>query len=348
MRLLIIRTSALGDVVHCLPVLTALRRHLPDAHVGWVIEASMAPLLRDHPDIDETIPVGSRPWRRHPFAAKTRAEVIGMIASLRRFRADAVLDLMGNHKAGVLARLSGCKRRIGLARQWRREPSSAVWINRPVAARGQHAVELALSVLDGLGLPAEPADFGAERLLPNAPATAAALVAEAPERLALIIPGTAWGNKTYPAERWGAVARYLAESAGMTTWVPAGPGEEAAAEAIANASNGAARALGLIDLPTLAALCRRAELVLGGDTGPTHLAHALGARVLQVMGPTDPERHGPYGSPGGALARRLPCSFCYRRFDGVKGCLLALTPALVAERALALLDPPPAPSMTPR
>ena len=94
------------------------------------------------------------------------------------------------------------------------------------------------------------------------------------------------------------------------------------------------------DLPTLAALLRRARLVMGGDSGPTHLAHALGTPVLMLMGPTDPARHGPYGAPERALCKRLPCSFCYRRFDETKACLLDIPADRVADRAQELLDSP--------
>jgi ADP-heptose:LPS heptosyltransferase len=95
-----------------------------------------------------------------------------------------------------------------------------------------------------------------------------------------------------------------------------------------------------VDLPTLAALQRRARLVLGGDTGPLHLAHALGAPVLAVHGPTDPARHGPYGAPERAVARPLPCSFCYRRMGATKACLATVPAAAVVARAVALLHFP--------
>ncbi|MDY7092034.1 MAG: glycosyltransferase family 9 protein [Acidobacteriota bacterium] len=345
MRLLILRTSALGDIVHCLPVLSALRRHAPQAHIGWVLERTWIPLLEDHALIDEILPVATKQWRKRGRLGQSVGEILATRRRLREFRADAVLDLMGTHKSGVLARFSGCRRRIGLRKEDRREPSSALWINHPVPARGVHAVDRALSVLAGLDSTFEQAlegseavDFRGELLLPEPPPEAARLLSEAPDNLAVILPGTAWGNKTYPAERWGEVARLLRDSVGLTPWVPAGPGEEPLAQSVADASDGAARALGLVDLPTLAALCRRSRLVLGGDTGPTHLAHAVGAPVLELMGPTDPSTHGPYAAPHRALARRLPCSFCHKRFGETKACLWVLSPAEVAARAVELLE----------
>jgi heptosyltransferase I len=335
-RLLIIRTSALGDVVHALPVLTALRRHFPGARIGWVVEEGMAPLLAGHPDLDELFVVRLRPWRRRPFAAATRRELSAALSALRRFRPDVALDLMGNHKGGALAFLSGARRRIGAGRRARREPSSALWINETVLPRGVHAVDRGLALLDALGLPPEPADFGADRLLPAALAPPAL----AGEPFALLHPGAAWANKRYPPARWGEAARRLREATGLPTRVAVAPGEEALAAAVVAAADGAATPAPAPDLPTLVALTRAARLFLGADTGPTHLAHALGTPVVMVMGPTHPERHGPYGAVERALWHPLPCSFCYRRFAEVKACLLDVPPGRVAERALALLHSP--------
>lgn len=332
-RYLLIRTSALGDVVHALPVLAALRRHRPEARIGWVIEEALAPLLAGHPLIDELFPVRLRTWRRAPFARRTGREVRAYLRAVRSFRADVALDLMGNHKAGAIAFFSGARRRLGARAADRREPSSAFWIGESVATRGPHAVDRVLSILDGLGLPAEPADFAPQHL----PASGASTDVGEPHLL--LHPGAGWGNKVYPGERWAAVITRLYRETGLRTRVALSPSpaERAQAEDIVRRAGEAAATLDSGDLPTLAAQLRRARLVLGGDTGPLHLAHALGRPVLMTLGPTDPARHGPYGAPERALAVHLPCSFCYRRFPTVKACLLELRPERVAERALAIL-----------
>jgi heptosyltransferase-1 len=132
------------------------------------------------------------------------------------------------------------------------------------------------------------------------------------------------------------VARRLAGE-GLAVRVALAPGEEALAEAVVAASSGAARALSAPDLASLVRVLRASRLVLAGDTGPLHLAHALGTPVLALMGPTDPQTHGPYGAAERALSVRLPCSYCHRRFDGPRACMLALQPEHVAEKALDLL-----------
>jgi heptosyltransferase-1 len=336
-RILIVRTSAMGDVVHALPVLTALRRHLPEAKIGWVVEESMAPLLQGHPDLDELLVVRLRHWRqyRRSLAAQSWSELRVFLSSLNRFAPDAVLDLMGNHKAGVISALTLADRRIGFARTSRREPSSAIWISQPVTPRGTHAVDRMLSLLDALDLPAEPADFGPEKLFREELARTAATPKNPP--YVLLHPGAGWTNKRYPPAWWGEAARRLHEAAGALTWVAVARGEEDLAAGVQAAGGEAVRLVPATDLPALAALIRGARLMLGGDSGPTHLAHALGTPVLMVMGPTDPERSGPYGAPERALCRRLPCSFCYQRFAETKACLLEIPPRLVAERAAEML-----------
>jgi heptosyltransferase-1 len=341
-RILIVRTSALGDVVHALPVLTALRRHFPAAHLGWVVEEAMAPVLAGHPDLDELVTVRLRHWGKEPLRRRTLRELRGFFAALDRFAPDVVLDLMGNHKAGAIAAVTLSDRRIGATRPFRREPSSAIWINEGVEPRGAHAVDQGLSLLAALGVPPEPADFGPEKLFRELPALSPEVraVLDSPEPFALIHPGAGWANKRYPPAWWGETARLLRESTGVSTWVAAAHGEEELANAAEAASAGTARVVHAPDLPSLAALLRRAGLVMGGDSGPSHLAHALETPVLMLMGPTDPERTGPYGAPDRALWRQLPCSFCHRRFDDTRACLLEIPPARVAQRAALLLAAP--------
>lgn len=341
MRILLIRTSALGDVVHCLPVLTALRAALPEATIAWVVEDLFAPLLDGHPDLDEVIPLRSRAWRKRALAGDTRRELFRFVRRLRAFRADVAVDLMGNHKAGVIARLSGAGRRIGASKDDRRERSSALWIDEPVPIEGIHAVDRALSTVAPLvplaGAP-PAADFGGDKIPPAAGSDAAGELGDG-EPFVLVHPGAGWGNKVYPPERWGAVASGLAERSGIGTRValsPSKPEREMAARIVA-ASGGAARTVEAAGLDTLVSLSRRARLVLGGDSGPIHLAHALGAPVLAVMGPTDPARHGPYAAPASALAHPLPCSYCYRRFADTKACLLEIPAAAVLERSIDIL-----------
>jgi heptosyltransferase-1 len=328
-RILLVRTSALGDIVHALPVLAALERALPKATLAWVVDEAFAPLLDRHAWLDRVIPVPLRRWRR---GGSGRARELGrFVRELRRFRADVAIDLMGNHKGALLARLSGARRRIGARAADRREPSSALWTNLPVAVSAEHAVERALALLAPLGVPVAPVDFGAAAL-----ACGRELV-PAYDYLYLH-PGAAWGNKRYPPVLWGQAAAELARATRLPVEVGAAPGEEGLADAVVAASGGAARRFDAPTLAHLAGALRGARLVLAGDTGATHLARAFGVGVVAVHGPTDPARHGPWGAPESAVYRRLPCSFCHRAMAASKACLESLPPRFVVERALAVLS----------
>lgn len=345
MRILLVRTSALGDVVHCLPVLTALRRSVPDAKIAWAIEEMWSPLLEDHPDIDRLIHVRSKAWRKMPKSAAWR-DLGRCVRELRAFGADVALDLMGNHKGALLARWSRAKRVIGARRADRREPSSALWMKETVdVGEAVHAVDRALALLQPLGFGSQPVDFGGDRLLATPPDSAAEelsgldAIRSAGRPLVTIQAGAGWANKTWPAEWFGEVAQGLRRAADADVRVLLAPGEEHLAARVVETSAGAATAIDTVDFRVLAAVLRRSDLLLGGDTGPLHLAHAVGTPVLCLVGPTEPARNGPYdpghkGNPEGVVFQQLPCSYCYKRFDEPKACLLQLTPELVLRRAL--------------
>lgn len=325
-RILLVRTSALGDLVHALPVLAAVKRALPTTEVAWVVDEDLAPLLEGHESLDRVICAPLRRWRR---GSSNRArELAAFLRELRSFRADVAIDLMGSHKGAVLARLSGAKRRIGARRADRREPSSAVWINEPVPVAPGHAVDRSLALLAALDVAAAPADFAPERLACGRRIALGAAYA-------FLHPGAAWGNKRYPARRWGEVAALVAERLGVEVLVGAAPGEEQLADEAVAASRGAARRHDAPDLERLCGVLRGARLVLAGDTGAVHLAHAFGVPVVAVHGPTDPALHGPYGAPALVVAHRLTCSFCHQRMGEAKACLLGIAPEEIAARALA-------------
>ncbi|MEM9555599.1 MAG: glycosyltransferase family 9 protein [Acidobacteriota bacterium] len=351
MRILLVRTSALGDVIHCLPVLRALRRGLPDAHITWVVEAVFAPLLDGHPDLDQIVPVRLRAWRGAGLWSH-RGEITSARHALRATRPDVALDLMGNFKGALLARLSGAPRVVGALP--RHEAGSGVWLTETVdlPERAVHAVDKARALLPAIGVTPGAVDFGGEHLLTDTPeATRDLLAARDPRRpLVAIQVGAGWPNKVYPPAWWGAVARGLADQS-ADVWLLEVPGEQDLARRAAEAAGGAARIVDAGPWGSLAALLRASRLLLGGDTGPVHLAHALGTPVLCLVGPTDPARNGPYGARAEhVLFHELPCSRCYKRFDEPKACLLALTPRRVLERATMLLEatePGAAPAVSP-
>ena len=314
-RLLIVRLGAMGDILHALPAVTALRLAHPDWQIGWVVEPRWQPLLKAWtegpkeqeikassamPARDSAMPIvdrlhlaPSREWKRRPLSADTRCEIGALRRELRTAQYNAVLDLQGAIRSAVISRMSGCARRIGEAapREW---PAQWLFTER-IATHGAHVIEQDVdlaSAVAGDELSAVDAQLPVD---PDAEAWCAAWLADtfpgAARPVALITPGAGWGAKRWPPERYAAVAEGLAER-GFGVAINAGPGEEALAAAIATG-----RAVALTaTLPQLIALTRRIALCIGGDTGPLHLASALGRPVVGIYGPTDPSRNGPYGT----------------------------------------------------
>ncbi len=300
-RLLVVRLSALGDILHALPAMTALRQAHPDWAIDWVVEPRWRALLAADKGVPRSTaqPIADRlhfaltkQWGKAPFSRQTLGEIRALRAALREGEYDAVLDLQGAIRSAVLARFSGCARRIGAAEPWER---AARWLyTERVATRGTHVieqdVELASAVAGDVLKPAQPwlpvdpvAEAWAEEILP------------ANTRPAVLLnPGAGWGAKRWPVERYAAVAQGLIER-GCRVLVNAGPGEEALAEFIVGSTGGAATALACT-LAQLIAVTRRIALVIAGDTGPLHLACALGRPVVGIYGPTGPGRNGPFGT----------------------------------------------------
>ena len=304
-RVLIVRLSAMGDVIHTLPAVHFLRQVFPQAFIGWLIEERWAELLCApgsprrgprsvlRPLVDEVHTVNLKEWRKSRFSITTLQHAARVWNDVRDARYDVAVDLQGAIRSAVLARWSGARTVYGVAEP--REAPASLWYTRRVVARGRHVVEQNLSVAEGL------AGLRASRLpaeLPRDPQTEARIEQRLSELgigdFAILNPGAGWGAKRWPAERYGEVARGLAEQ-GIGSILNYGPGEEELVRTAEAASGGTTRGMSL-SITELIALTRRARLFVGGDTGPMHLAAALRVPVVAIFGPTDPARNGPYGT----------------------------------------------------
>lgn len=295
----------MGDVLHALPAVTALRQAHPSWTIDWVIEpawqpllaapsaASAEPLSAAQPLVNRVYLAPVKAWARKPLSAGTARAIAELRRILKASCYSAVLDFQGAIRSALIARAAGSQRVIGEAVPRER---AAKWLfSERVATRGCHVIEqdieLAAAVA-GDGLPFVPP------LLPiDAEGEAWCDRLMQPFRgqaLALLKPGAGWGAKRWPVERYAAVASALA-GRGFRVLVNAGPGEEALAESVAAQSGGAADPV-ICSLDQLIALTRRAAVAIGGDTGPIHLACALGRPVVGIYGPTDPARNGPFGT----------------------------------------------------
>jgi len=289
-RILIVRLSAIGDVLHGLPVLNALRDALPQAFLTWVVEGRTAELLRGHRALDELVALPRR-WLKSPRT------VFDLRRRLRGMCFDVTLDLQGLSKSAIAARLSGAPWRIGFAGQDGREISR--WLNNDlVPATRTHVVDRNLELIKPLGIFNSAVRFDLEDAPPEANAAFAMLAAaRLTDRFAIINPGAGWTSKLWPAERYAAVAQWLGRARDLRSLVVwAGEQERRWGEEIVAGSGGSAVLAPATSLPQLAALARRATMFIGSDTGPLHLAAAVGTPCVGLFGPMPAERNGPYGA----------------------------------------------------
>src|SRR5690348_12445687 len=293
----------MGDIVHSLPAAAALRRAYPEAKIGWIIEERWAELLATFsargsanrspakPLVDFVYTFDTKAWRENPFSKAVRMKSTALREELRTQEFDIAVDLQAAIRSALMIWLSRTLVRVGFAKP--REAPAKIFYTRTVATPAVHVVEQGLqlaSAISGKQFPAEfplPRDEEAEKWCEQSFPRS--------NGLAIIAPGAGWGAKCWPAERYGEVARTLAQD--NLVLVNAGPGEDALALEVARASRGAAQVVACT-ISQLIALIRRGRLFIGGDTGPLHLAAALGTPVVAIYGPTDPARNGPY-APGG-------------------------------------------------
>jgi lipopolysaccharide heptosyltransferase I len=332
-RILISRLSAVGDCILTIPLATALRERFPSAFIAWVVQGGCAAILEGHSALDRLIVV-KKGWLRSP------QEVTRLRSKLRAMQFDVTLDPQSLSKSAIAAWLSGAPRRIGFARPLGRELAPLL-NNQTIAAQATHVVDCQRELLKPLGVEPGAARFGIP-IRTDARRFAADFLEKSRLHAGYVLlnPGAGWDSKLWPAERYGAVARCLAEKLKLPSVVVwSGDRERAWAETIVEQSGGHSTLAPSTTLPQLAALAAGARLFVGSDTGPLHLAAALGTPCVGLYGPTRPEVCGPYGpghqavqafyQEGAGRERRgadnramqaitveMVCDACARAFDG--------------------------------
>lgn len=307
-RVLVVRVGAMGDVLHGMPAIAAMREALgDDADIGWAVEPRWASLLQAStnasprtpamPLVDRVHLVPTRAWSRAPLSVATAKSILALRRELRGAKYDTVLDLQGNVRSSVIARLTGAPRVIGPAAP---REAPAAWLYRErVPFRTAHVVEQAAEIASAaLALPLTP---GAAPLPVDAMAErwCDAIFTRSSGPAVLLAPTAGWGAKQWPAPKFAALAAHLAAQ-GCRVFVNASSPEDLTAREVVEGSGGQAEVLACT-LPQLVAVVRRCALVVAGDTGPMHLAAALGRPVVALFGPTDPARNGPYDTAARVL-----------------------------------------------
>jgi heptosyltransferase-1 len=297
MRILIVKLGSIGDIVHTLPAVSAIRRELPRAEISWVVERRAAEILRDNPLLDSLIEVDTKAMRRWPMSGET---LLAPRQQLRRLRAssfDLALDFQGLLKSAAIARLSGARRSYGFSCRALREPASRFLLTKTVQVPPHtHVIHKNLLLASGaLGVKVPGSAEGLRFPIATRPehereAEEAAKGLES--RYAILNPGGGWPTKLWGPERFGALADALWAHRGLRSLVTYGPGERELAERVLASSRVTHTRAVSLSLKGFYALARRAEVYVGGDTGPTHLAVAAGTPIVGLFGPTEWWRNG--------------------------------------------------------
>lgn len=316
-KFLIVKMSAMGDVIHALPALRSLRKRFPDAFIAWVVEDRFKDLLYNNPDLDEVIPARLKYWRRH-VSVESLSEFWRFVKIIRGHKFDALLDFQGLIKSGLIALLSGIPDKIGFHHNDCREKLNSLFTNRkaPFIGRKTHVVDknLALARMTGvdsftmefpLNIPEEAEESVRSYLKANPELTANPIVG--------VHFGVGFKTKKWALERFAQLSDRIAGELGCSVLLTWGPGEEEQAKSLSDQIKQRHWVAPANSLPQAMALFKRLSLLVSCDTGPVHICAAYQVPTVSIHGPTDPEYSRPRDSIHEVVYKVLPCSFCHKR-----------------------------------
>ena len=322
-KILVIKPSSLGDVVHSLPFLSALHSCFPAAAIHWVVARGNEGLLEGNPVISKLWIIDKDGWKDPGRIKRTLSEITGITASLRKEKFDMVIDLQGLMRSGLIAKATGSPVRVGFSES--REGSRLFYTHKVRGGRGVHAVDRYLKVARALGCTIEEACFSMPRI------SEPERITQIQDRLgeyAVMVPGARWHTKQWPAERFARIASVL----GIRSVIVGSSADSETAKLIEAASGDEALSMaGETDIRDLICLIKGAKFMITNDSGPMHIAAACGVPVIAIFGPTSPVLTGPYGS--GHIIVRAPadCSPCRKRECDDMKCMKEITMEQVME-----------------
>jgi lipopolysaccharide heptosyltransferase I len=334
-RLLVIRLSSIGDIVHTLPAVAALGRSFPQAEIHWLVESRYAPLLEGNPHLRRVIQVDTLSWRGRVPRARIVVEMVKAARELRAAAYDAALDFQGLWKSALLALLTGARHRVGLAEPWLRERSAAVLYTERVPALGrQHVIEQRLALVEHLGARVGvwqfplPCDAAAEQYVETQLSRLEA------RDFMIVNPGGGWKAKRWSPENYALLLRHFEPRFSARILLTGSPEDSAMIAGILSRAETRRAVYFPANLIQFIALARRARLFLGGDTGPLHLAAAVGTPLVAIHGPTDPARNGPFNKQDIALYNGSPVNHTRRgsRATFIPGISVESVQAAIEER----------------
>ena len=314
-RFVILRMSALGDIVHTLPAVAALRESFPQAEIDWLVDYKFSPILAGNPDVNHVIAMNRNNWR-------------GVAAGVKQLRAahyTTALDFQSLYRSAILGYFSGAPRRIGFDAEHSREGGAALFYTQKVTPRRKHVVEQNMEIVESIGARVKDIRFPLHVSAKAEEYVERALSARGVKDYFVLSPGGGWGSKCWPADRYGALHRVLAARYGWRGVISFSPAERQLAEIVRREAGSPEPIVELFDLPQLMALLRRAKFLVAADTGPLHLASALGTPVVGLYGPTDPARNGPYCAKDLVVRNAAQEETTYRREKVPARSMLSIT-----------------------
>ena len=333
-KILIVKMSAIGDVIHTLPALNAIRKHFPGAHITWLVEAAAADLVVDHPALDRVIVSKRKRWVKElfsPLYARGGGQILSFVRELRDTRYDLILDFQGLLKSGVMVMLARGRIKAGFDRGMDHAECSHLFYNTriPPISMEIHALKRGLMMIEALGIPTDRIEYNLPISSGDHDCLAVLLKEKGvdPEKpLVCINPQATWATKLWDNGRFAVLSDRIQETYGAQVVFTGGPEDRAVIDTImAMTAKPCVNLAGLTTLKTLGALYQRAALLVTTDTGPMHLGAAAGTRVVAIFGSTAPWRTGPHGPSHGVVRSNLSCSPCFRRVCPHCNCMGGIT-----------------------
>jgi len=346
-NILIVKLSAIGDVIHTLPALNAVRKHYPDAYITWLVEEAAAPLVQGHKALDRVLVSKRKRWLKE-FRSRsflnTLREVRGFIKDLRDTRYDMILDFQALLKSGILIALVRGRRKIGFGKGLEHMEHSYLLLNErvPAVSMEHHALSRGLMLLNAIGVPTPDVEYNLpvsddDRNKVNDLLQRYGVIN--PRRIVAVNPVAKWESKLWSNRKFVELADRIVDQYDVDVVFTGGPEDRPIIQDIMSAVNG--RALnfaGHTTLKMLAALYEKTVLVVSTDTGPMHLAAAVGTPVVALFGPTAPRRTGPYGPGHKVVTAGQACAPCFKRHCRTCDCMALISVDQVFNAVSQIMD----------
>jgi heptosyltransferase-1 len=304
-RILVVKPSSLGDVVHSLPFLKAIKTRFPAASIHWVIAKGLESVFEGHPMIDKLWVINKDDWKKMGNLKATAKELRELFKNLKKEKYDIVFDLQGLLRSGIITSTGDAPVRIGFKEA--REGSRFFYTHKVEGGKNIHAVDRYLKMAQFVGCDISDIIFPLPSGTQTSPFIKSSLSAR---EYSVIVPGARWKTKRWPAEKFGKLSSHLP----LKSIIVGGRDDKDIADEIVSLSSGRAMSLaGKTDLMELIEVMKHAKFVVSNDSGPMHIAAALGIPVFAIFGPTDPEKTGPYGKGHTVIRENVPCAPCFRR-----------------------------------